>query len=140
MDRVLLAVALVALVSVVAVVASRRRPDPPTQNRWQVPTQLDRSELDAVDSPWLVVVFTSATCGTCAEVVEKAGHLASDTVAVQEVESNAQRDLHERYGIEAVPTLVVADAEGVVRATHIGPVAAAELWATVADLREPGEI
>ncbi len=48
-------------------------------------------------------------------------------MAVVEVEYQAQRPLHERYGVEAVPMLVIADAEGVVRASVFGPVGAAEL-------------
>lgn len=138
MDRLLPAIALVAVAVVVALVLSRRRPDAPTQTGWQVPTQLDRADFSGAAASWLVVVFTSATCHTCAGVLEKARQLACDAVAVREVEASAERELHERYGIEAVPTLVVADAQGVVRASYLGPVTATDLWAAVAELREPG--
>jgi hypothetical protein len=83
-------------------------------------------------------VFTSATCGTCAGVWDRARHLASEAVAVQEVELTASRALHERYRIEAVPTTVVADGDGVVRRHFLGPVTATDLWAAVAEVREPG--
>ncbi|MGE5211191.1 MAG: hypothetical protein ACM3MM_07985, partial [Acidobacteriota bacterium] len=53
-------------------------------------------------------------------------------------EYSARRDLHERYAIEAVPTLVVADARGVAVATFLGPMSATDLWAAVAEAREPG--
>jgi protein-disulfide isomerase len=138
MDRLLLAGALVAVVTLVAFVLRRRRPDPPTQPSWTVPAQLDRGDFDRPDAPWLVVAFTSATCGSCAELIDKARPLESDAVAVVDVEFSAHKDLHERYGIDAVPTLVVADEEGVVRASFVGPVTATDLWAAVAEARVPG--
>ncbi|HEY4332527.1 MAG TPA: hypothetical protein VGM78_08160, partial [Ilumatobacteraceae bacterium] len=48
------------------------------------------------------------------------------------------RDLHTRYKIDAVPTLVIADREGVVRASFLGPVSATDLWAACAEARQPG--
>ncbi|MFL6205614.1 MAG: TlpA family protein disulfide reductase, partial [Acidimicrobiales bacterium] len=85
-----------------------------------------------------VAVFTSATCGTCAGVWERAQPLASDAVAVQQLEHSRDRALHERYGIDAVPATLVVDAEGVVAASFIGPVTATDLWAAVAEARDPG--
>ena len=142
MDRILVAVALAAVVVVIAVVLQRRRPDAPTQpsGGFTAPVQLDRSDFDRPDAPWLVAVFTSATCNTCAGVWDKARLLESDGVAVQEVEVSAARDLHDRYRITAVPAVVVADAAGVVRSTFLGPITATDLWATVAELREPGTL
>ena len=83
-------------------------------------------------------MFTSSTCAACASVAAKAAVLACDDVAVHEVEFGADRALHERYGIDAVPTVVVADAQGVVEAAFLGPVTATDLWAAVAEAREPG--
>jgi len=115
-ERFVLAVAIVALVAVVAVVLERRRPEPPTQPRWATPSQLDRHDFTRPDCPWLVAVFTSATCDSCAGVLAKAQVLSSDDVAVEEIEVTASGDLHRRYQVEAVPIIVVADDEGVVRA------------------------
>ncbi len=131
----MIAAVLVALAVVVAVVLDRRRPDAPTQARWAVPTQLDRGDFARPEAPWLVAVFTSATCDSCAGVVAKAVPLDGGEVVVQEVEIGADPALHRRYGIDAVPCLVVADAEGVVRASFVGPPTATDLWATLADLR-----
>jgi len=131
------AVVVVAAI-VLAVVVERRRPDPPTQGDWPVPRQLDRADFDRPDAPWLVAVFSSATCDSCATVVKKSSVLASADVVVQDVEVGAQGDLHRRYGIEAVPTIVVADGEGVVRASFVGPPSATDLWAAVAEVRQPG--
>jgi hypothetical protein len=137
LTRVLLAVAIVAVAAVVAeVVRRRRRSDPPTQARRQLPTQLDRSDFEG--SGWLVAVFTSDTCSTCADVVRKADVLRSDEVTVQTASFQERRDLHERYAIDAVPCLVIADPAGVVHAGFVGPVTATDLWAAVADAREPG--
>jgi hypothetical protein len=105
-----------------------------------VPTQLDRTDFDTPDAPWLVVLFSSATCETCAAVRGKVLPLASADVAVHEVDAIEGRALQERYAVEAVPMVVVADADGVVRASFVGPVTAADLWATVADLRDPGSV
>lgn len=140
MDRVLIALLVVAAVAVVAVVAQRRRPDAPTQREFSIPAQLDRADFPRLDAPWLVAVFTSATCGTCAGVWDRARHLDSDVVAVCDLEVGAEKQLHERYGIDAVPLTLVADAEGVVRRSFIGPLTATDLWAAVAELREPGTL
>ena len=136
MDRVLVAAAIVVVALVVAVIARRRRPDAPTQPGRSVPAQLDRADFTRPDAPWLVVVFTSATCHTCADVVAKADVLASDDVAVAHVEWQERKDLHERYRIDGVPLLVIADAAGVVRGSFAGPVSATDLWAAVAAARD----
>lgn len=135
-ERVLIAAFVVVSATVVAVVVQRRRPDPPTQATWTIPSQLDRNDFDRPDAPWLVAVFTSATCNTCALALQKANVLASDDVAVQDVEAKARAGLHARYHIEAVPLIVVADSEGVVRSSFAGPPSATDLWAAVAGARE----
>jgi hypothetical protein len=139
MDRVIVALVIVVAVAVVAVVVRRRRvPDAPTQRRFSAPEQLDRNGFDRPDAPWLVAVFSSATCDVCAQVVAKAQVLECADVAVVEVEFGANRSLHERYSIDAVPTVVIADAQGVAAATFLGPMTATDLWAAVAEAREPG--
>ena len=131
----MIAVALVVVAVVVAQVLQRRRPEPPTQGRWQVPTQLDRADFDGTDRPWLVVVFTSSTCDSCAQALEKARVLESPTVAFQDVPYQSRKDLHERYGVEVVPTTLVVDGEGVVQASFVGTPTATDLWAALADAR-----
>jgi hypothetical protein len=136
MDRLLLAAAIVVVAVVVAVVVRHRRPDAPTQPTGAVPTQLDRADFDRPDAPWLVAVFTSATCHTCADVVRKAAVLASDEVAVVDIGWQTRRDVHDRYHIDGVPLLVIADRDGVVRGSFAGPVTATDLWAAVAAARD----
>ena len=117
------------------VVKRRRRYEAPTQRRWAVPDQLDRADFDRPGAPWLMAVFTSATCDSCAETTEAARQLASADVVVQELEVSDRGDLHRRYNVEAVPTLVVADRQGVVRASFVGPPPRDELEAAFAEVR-----
>ena len=139
MERLIVALVIVVIVVVVAIVARRRRvPDAPTQRRFAAPDQLDRNDFPRPDTPWLVAVFSSATCDVCAQVVAKAKVLECGDVAVVDVEYGADLALHQRYSIDAVPTLVVADSQGVVVASFLGPMTATDLWATVAEAREPG--
>lgn len=139
MERVLLVVVLGAIALVVAEILRRRTtPDPPTQSSWTVPAQLDREDFDRPDTPWLVVVFSSATCLSCRGTWAKAEQLSSPLVVVQEVEAVEGKVLHDRYGIDAVPCVVVAGADGVVGASFLGEPSTADLWAAVAELREPG--
>lgn len=139
MTRLLIALVIVAVAAAAAYVVQRRRvPDAPTQRRYNVPEQLDRNDFARSTAPWLVAVFTSDTCDKCAEVASKAAVLATDEVVVDTIEFTERRELHERYRIDAVPTLVIADADGVTRRSFLGPMTATDLWAAVAEAREPG--
>ncbi len=64
--------------------------------------------------------------------------LASSAVSVNTVDYLNRADLHRRYEIDAVPTAVIADENGVVKRGFIGPVTATDLWAGLAEVREPG--
>ena len=138
MERLLVAGVLLIGAVALALVLRRRQPDEPVRTSWAVPTWLDRADFSSPSTPWLVVVFTSATCRSCQDTVDKAQALASAEVTVEEAEVGARPEVHERYGIEAVPTVVIADAEGAVRGSFIGPPTSAELWARVAEARGDG--
>ncbi len=138
MDRLLLLVLVAATAGTLAHLVQRRRPDAPVRTGWSVPQQLDRRDFDRPDAPWLVAVFTSATCDTCGSVVEVARPLESQAVAFQEVEAGERRDLHDRYAVDAVPMVLLVDGVGVVRDHHLGPVSATHLWGSLAELRQPG--
>ena len=127
-----------AAAATLAFLVQRRRPDAPIRTGWTVPEQLDRRDFAHPDAPWLVAVFTSASCDSCAAVVDVAGPLASDAVAVDVVEVGERREVHDRYAVNAVPMVLLVDALGVVRDHHLGPVSAAHLWGSLAELREPG--
>jgi len=139
MERLVIAAAIIAVVGVVALVSRKRRNvDAPTQREYNVPQQLDRSDFVRPDAPWLVTVFSSATCDVCAGVAERAAVLESDDVAVTVIDYGSATRLHEKYKIDAVPTLVISDARGVTRKHFLGPVNATDMWAAVAEVREPG--
>jgi hypothetical protein len=141
MGRLLLAVGLAAVVALMAYVLQRRRPGvEPVVERHHVPTGVERSDFTRPDTDWLVVVFTSASCDTCAATWEVARQLESSAVAVQEVEATRDAALHGRYGIDAVPITIVCDAEGGVADSFLGPVSATHLWAAVAEARSPGSV
>jgi hypothetical protein len=141
MDRLLFALAIVVVAALVSeLVRRRRRSDPPTQTRSQLPSHLDRTDFTEPGADWLVVVFTSATCSTCADVIGKAEVLRSADLAVEIVSYQESRELHERYAIDAVPCLVIVDRAGLVHVGFIGPVTATDLWAAAAEVREPGSI
>jgi Thioredoxin len=138
-SRVLVAAGLLVVVAAAAWWLRRRqRPAAPAQPAWQTPAQLDRADFPGVNAPWLVVLFSSATCHTCADMARKAAVLASAEVAVTEVDAATHRELHRKYRIDAVPIVVVAGADGAVRAAFIGPATATDLWAAVAEARSPG--
>jgi cytochrome c553 len=136
MERVLIAVALVVVSAAAAFVLNRRRPAPPTQGKVPVPSQLDRQDFAGPDQPWLVVLWTSETCASCHEAAAKASLLAGPEVAYDEIPWQHRKELHDRYGIEDVPLLVLADAEGVVRLSYVGRPDFAELTAAVGAARD----
>lgn len=137
-------VIVVALGSVAgAVAAVLRRPgaDAPDQGAsWEVPVQVDRADFDHPDRPWLVVVFTSSTCLACQGTWAKAQALASEAVAVQSLDSVLDKALHDRYRVDAVPMVLVADDEGRVRRSFVGEPTATDLWSALAELRDPGSV
>jgi hypothetical protein len=134
--RVVVAVAILAVAAGIAWWLEHRRvAAPPSQGRAVAPEQLDRNDFPRPDAPWLVVLFTSRHCDSCAGLVDKALPLASDEVAVVEVEYTLQPDLHARYQIDAAPITVLVDHDGVTRAAFIGAYSAPELWSALADLR-----
>lgn len=136
--QVVLVVIAMALAVGISLILRRRAADAPTQGGFQMPTQLDRGDFVSPEAPWLVAIFTSSTCDACADVANKAMVLASKEVAVQRIDYIDNPDLHKRYKVEAVPTLVIVDNRGVVRNGFLGPMKAQDLWAAVAECREPG--
>lgn len=137
MERLALALGLIVVVAALAVVLERRtKASGPTNTGPGAPAQVDRSDFARREAPWLVIAFSSATCLSCASTWEKIALLESDDVAVHDVAYQDRKDLHDRYRVDAVPLVLIADRDGVVRATFVGPPSAADLWATLAELRD----
>ncbi len=119
--RIAIALTLFVLLSGVAWwLERRRRTNAPMQGTTATPEQLDRRDFERPDAPWLVVLFTSDACASCEGLYDKAAPLASDDVAVVEIEFPEHRALHDRYHVRAAPMTLVADHEGVVRASFLG--------------------
>ena len=131
---------IVGVVVVVALLANlwqrKRQVDAPTQGASEVPSQIDRSDFARPNAPWIVLAFTSATCQTCSDIERKVRVLETNSVAIQILEYTAERELHQRYKIDAVPAVLMADANGVVQANFLGPVSATDLWAALARARD----
>ena len=126
-----------AVLAFAAIVARRGAPPAPTRDTYPVPRQLDRRDFPRPDAPWLVALFTSATCDACTAMWAKVVVLDAPEVAVCEFEFPTARATHERYAISGVPMVLIADHEGVVQRAFVGPTSATDLWAAVAAVRDP---
>jgi hypothetical protein len=134
--RVAIAVALLAIAVIVAWRLERQRRPTPVKVNIPIPPQLTRADFPRPDAPWLVVLFSSSTCDSCGPMAEKIKALESSEVAVADIEYHEERALHERYGVEAVPIVLVVDADGVTRKHFSGNATATDLWAAVAEVRQ----
>ena len=134
----LLAAGILLVALAVAAGLRRRRPEGPPRDPYPIPRQLDRADFDRPDAPWLVAYFSSDTCASCQSLGPKVAVLESAAVAVSELDFVARRDVHDRYEISAIPMILLADAAGVVRRAFVGATTATDLWAALAELREPG--
>lgn len=137
MTQILIVAAVAIVALAVGAYVQRKAPNdaPTAPTRHTTPEQIDRQDFTKPEAPWLVAVFTSAACETCAKVWTSTQLLASAEVAVQNIEVTADADLHERYHITAVPSVVIADAEGVARGSFLGPPSSSELWEKLNELR-----
>lgn len=116
----------------------RRRPEGPPRDPYPIPRQLDRRDFPRPDAPWLVAYFSSEICASCRGLGPKVAVLESAAVATSELDFADRRDLHDRYDISAIPMILLADADGVVRRAFVGATTATDLWASLAELRDPG--
>lgn len=115
---------------------ARRSKQAPTQADPTMPTQIDRSDFAEEQKEWLVLAFTSSSCNTCTDIERKAVALRSRNVAVDVCEYSVNQVLHKKYAIDAVPTLLFVDNEGVVRKGFLGPASATDIWAALARVRD----
>jgi hypothetical protein len=137
--RIGIGVVILAAVGLLAWWLQRRPPAPPPRDSYPVPRQLDRNDFPRPDASWLVALFSSTDCDSCQGLGEKLLALESPDVATTDIEYHAEGDLHRRYAIAAIPTTVIADADGVVRRSFVGSFTATDLWAAVAELRDGSE-
>jgi hypothetical protein len=137
-ERIVLALVILVAVGVLAWFLRRRPPEAPPRDVYPVPKQLDRADFPRPEASWLVALFSSPACDSCRGLGAKLTPLASAEVAVCEIGAEDQGGLHRRYELAAIPTTVVADADGVVQRAFVGAFTATDLWAAVAELRDPG--
>lgn len=130
-------IAIVLLVGIIFLITSRRKSSQTFETTYEAPTKIDRTDFPENQADTLVALFTSKTCGSCADVISKAKILESEyvSIALIDFEDAKSKKLHEKYQIEAVPTIAVCDINGVVSYSNVGPVTATDLWAGVARVR-----
>ena len=104
MDDAAIRVVLVALVAIAAIGIGR------SADRWQRPHH-PPVRLSDLDLPPGVIAFTSTQCDNCKRVMAK---LRSTTAPVREVTHELEPQIFAEAGVEAVPLIVVTDADGTV--------------------------
>lgn len=127
MERLLIAVAIAVVAIAVAALAQRRRPDSPTSGSGHVPMQVDRNDFADPTRAWALLVFTSATCASCAEVWKQASAVEHEQLVVADIELEAAKDIHDRYRVDAVPLTLLVDHLGVTQKWFLGPTAPKEI-------------
>lgn len=130
--RLAIAGALLVVAVVVALVLERRRRAAlrPFRSATEL-THVHRADFARPDAPWLALLFTSTDCDGCRPMAQRIAPLESDRIAVAVCEFHDQRALHARYQIDSVPYLVIADRDGVVRASFLGTATSDDVWTTV---------
>lgn len=116
----------------------RRVPEGPPRDAFPVPRQVARADFARPEAPWLVAYFSSETCASCQGLGPKVSVLESPDVATCELPFETRREVHERYRVDAIPMVLIVDAEGVVRRAFVGATTATDLWAAIAEARAPG--
>ena len=100
--------------------ANRRMPDSPSVPKSIIPYQLDRSDFNDPSIEWIFVLFTSDTCDACDLVMNEVSKISLPNVVVQNINYAANKSLHVRYEIDAVPILLIADQQGIVQWSFAG--------------------
>ena len=128
---------IVLIVLTLFVVISRKKKPQTTPTSFELPAIIDREDFEDKKADILVLVFTSQHCDGCGVMFDKAKVLQSDSVDVVDVsyQDKHGKEVHDKYQIEAVPSIVICDNEGNTQKTFVGAVTATDLWAAVAELR-----
>ena len=120
----LLTIILIALIATTAFgvssLANRRTPDSPSVPRAIMPYQLDRTDFNDPSFEWIFALFTSNTCDACELVISQISLFSLPNLAVQIIDFADNKELHQKYEIHSVPSLLLADHQGVVQWSFAG--------------------
>jgi hypothetical protein len=113
-DRLLIVVVLVVGAVVVAwFIEQRRSASPISVKLGRIPTRVMPSDCALGPDP-AIIVFTEASCRSCAGAIEMVRGQAGCGLPVAVVEYGATKELHAHYEIDTVPTTVVVSGDGTV--------------------------
>ncbi len=93
-----------------------------TEPKHHIPDVVSASDFGIPEGQWMLLVFSSEKCATCAVVVEAVSRIDMPGLAVEVIGIERMPELHADYRIDAVPTTIVADPTGSVRKSFLGPV------------------
>ena len=114
LSTILLVLSLGSFATLVAYLVNNRRADSPSVPKSSLPVQIDRGDFEEPHGKWLLIFFSSDTCNSCNNVRSLINDLTVDSFHIQEIEFPKRKDLHQRYGINSVPIVLIANEEGVV--------------------------
>jgi hypothetical protein len=128
---------IVGIILATVLIVAKRKPQATRPTSFELPTIIDRTDFNSLEIPYLVVEFTSENCDGCTLVWDKIKVLESSQVATENIsyQSVNGKKLHDKYQIEAVPSTLICDKDGVVQRSFLGSVSATDLWAGIAELR-----
>ena len=118
--NLILVLLLGAFAIIVAYIANNRRTDSPSVPKISLPIQVDRNDFDMPDMQWLLVFFSSESCSSCIQVREILSGIPMNSIHIQEVSFPQGKNLHNRYAINSVPIVLIANLEGVVIWSYAG--------------------
>lgn len=101
-------------------------------DRADAPARFDLSDVSAEDRSPVLVEFTSPYCHECEAAMPllKAAALVHDA-SFQLIDAKVRPDLAGKYGIRRVPTILVVDLKGAVKASWLGTPPETELEAAL---------
>lgn len=120
MATLIIVVVVAVVAGAIALVVNRRGPDAPSTPQFAAPQQLDRADFDQPDQPWLLALFSSSTCLSCHDARAVLAEVSFASVVVQDLPVETHKAVHDRYGVDAVPIVALADDAGVVRWSWLG--------------------
>jgi thioredoxin-related protein len=85
-----------------------------------MPYQLDRGDFDDPNGEWIFALFTSNTCDACELVISQVSKISLPNLVIQIIDFADNKALHQKYEIHSVPSLILADHQGVVQWSFAG--------------------